>query len=109
MKLFLGCVLTCCLFAVEKTEIRGIVSDEAAAVIQNARLELDCAGSGKSKPASNAATETNAKGEFAFQHVLHGACAIKISAPGFHSVQVSLGPPKKRPMEIGTIRLSVKS
>ena len=90
------------------TEIRGIVSDEEASLIERARIELNCAGL-KSKPSSVAATETNAKGEFELRHDLNGACSIKISSPGFHSVQVSLGPPNKRPMELGTTQLNFKN
>lgn len=111
VKFTIACVLSCALLAAsdpKKTEIRGIVTDEAAAVIEHGRIELNCERS-KSKPASSSATETNAKGEFALEHALAGACTIKISSPLFHSVQVSLGPPNKRPMELGTIRLSAKN
>ena len=111
MKSIIACILSCALQAAsdqKKTEIRGIVTDEAAAVIEHTRIELNCESS-KSKPASASAVETNAKGEFALQHELNGACTIKISSPGFHSVQVSLGPPNKRPMELGTFQLSIRN
>ena len=111
MKFIIACILSCALQAAsdpKKTQIRGIVTDEAAALIEHARIELNCASS-KSKPASASTTETNAKGEFALEHALTGACSIKISSPLFHSVQVSLGPPNKRPMELGTIRLNART
>ena len=111
MKFIIACILNCGLVAasdLKKTEIRGIVSDEEASLIERALIELNCAGF-KSKPASAAVTETNAKGEFELHHELSGACTVKVSSPGFHSVQVSLGPPNKRPMELGTTQLNFKN
>ena len=81
------------ILAVEPSEaktkiVRGLVTDDADAPIPNALIELVCVQGEKKITAASG--KSSANGHFQFKTTLRGICKIKISAPGFSDLLVSM-------------------
>lgn len=100
------------ILAVEPSEaktkiVRGLVTDETDVPIPSALIEVDC--SRKEREVTAASGKSGVDGHFQFKATLGGMCKIKISAPGFSDLLVSIADSDGRAViNLGKMHLRVK-